>query len=65
MFDDVRATQTRPRFYIPFERRGITLVSNAQYPHPHWPGRALNPDPLAWGASTLPTELHRLYAWSN
>ena len=30
MFDDVRATQTRPRFYVPSKRRGVTLVSNAQ-----------------------------------
>ena len=30
MFDYMRATQTRPRFYVPSERRGVTLVSNAQ-----------------------------------
>ena len=36
-------TQTRPRFYVPSERRGITLLSNTQYPHRHCPGSNLGP----------------------
>ena len=58
MFDDVRATQTRPRFYVPSERRGATLMSNTQDPHPHWPG--IEPGPLAWEADVLTTGLSRL-----
>ena len=56
MFDDTRATQTRPRFYLPSERRGTTLISNTQFPHRHC--RESHPGPLAWEASILPTELH-------
>ena len=54
MFDDVRATQTRPRFYVPSERHGTTLMSNTQYPHQHC--RGSHPGPLTWETSTLPTE---------
>ena len=53
MFDDARATQTRPRFNVPSERRGATLMSNTQDPHPHWPG--IEPGPLAWEADVLTT----------
>ena len=51
MFDDARATQTRPRFYVPSERRGATLMSDTQSPHRHRPG--FEPGPLAWEAATL------------
>ena len=59
MFDDVRATQTRPRFYVSSDRRGATLMSNTQDPHPHWPGN--EPGPLAWEADVLTTGLSRLW----
>ena len=51
MFDDARATQTRPRFYVPSERRGATLMSDTQSLHPHWP--IFEPRPLAREAATL------------
>ena len=49
MFDDMRATLTRPRFYGPSKQLDASLMSNTQSPHP--PG--FEPGPLAWNAATL------------
>ena len=61
VFDDMRATQTRPRFYVPSERRGVTLMSNTHYPHQHCPSRGSNPGPLAWEAKIIPLDQRCLY----
>ena len=57
----MRATQTRPRFYVPSERRGVTLMSNTHYPHQHCPSRGSNPGPLAWEAKIIPLDQRCLY----
>ena len=53
-------TQTRPRFNVPSERRGITSFSNTQFHRCTMPGPGIEPGPFPWEASSLTTELHPL-----
>ena len=54
------ATQTRPRFYVPSERRGVTSFSNTQIHSCTMPGPGIEPGPLPWEAVILTTRPLRL-----
>ena len=49
------ATQTRPRFNVPSERRGVTTISNTQTHRCTMPGPGIEPGPFPWNARVLTT----------
>ena len=48
-------TQTRPRFNVPSERRGVTTFSNTQTHRCTMPGPGIEPGPFPWKARVLTT----------
>ena len=49
------ATQTRPRFNVPSERRGVTSFSNTQNHRCTMPGPGIEPGPFPWETVMLTT----------
>ena len=56
-------TQTRPRFNVPSERRGVTTFSNTQTHRCTMPGPGIEPGPFPWKARVLTTRPLRLIFW--
>ena len=48
-------TQTRPRFNVPSERRGVTRFSNTKTHRCTMPGPGIEPGPFLWKARVLTT----------